>query len=317
MSYKNIIIGLFDANTFIQPRYEIGDLIGSGGFGQTYKAKKIGDPYPVAIKKIKLHHNNKKLFHKEVNVLKKMQTEYKNYNVLCLIDKPFIINDYGYIVTEYIDTSIDMIELLQDDDFNNSNFDVDQKRDLYIQLINGLEFIHGKGFIHMDIKPENIIVQPQDPARPGFARGVIIDFGMTVQIDDKTSNIYGTPRYASPELYDKSAAITSATDIFSMGIVFYLFSFFPECQFPFSTSEIEKWKLSSAYVKDFPSTLIIPNYSSNKHHTLSDFPFIISMLTICPEDRPSAKHLLSLINKPIRTDPELHNDNDAINQSDL
>jgi serine/threonine protein kinase len=73
--------------------------------------------------------------------------------------------------------------------------------------------MNGKGFLHKDIKPENLLFDEN-----GYV--IITDLGVAARIDDRVKIISGTPGYMSPELYlDKCYSINS--DYFSLGVLGY------------------------------------------------------------------------------------------------
>ena len=87
-------------------------------------------------------------------------------------------------------------------------------------LTNALDHIHSRGIIHLDVKPENILV---------FSSVFkLCDFGLAMH--DTEQAFRGTPRYASPEVYTRDHRITSAADYWSMGMtliaIFTLKSYF-------------------------------------------------------------------------------------------
>jgi len=86
----------------------------------------------------------------------------------------------------------------------------------------GLDYIHKKNIVHMDIKPSNILIS----LRPGTSIPLlkIGDFGLSRQLDSKSTYEgfkRGDGRYLAPELLDSKAEITTAVDIFSLGITVF------------------------------------------------------------------------------------------------
>ncbi|MCC6738517.1 MAG: protein kinase [Planctomycetia bacterium] len=82
-----------------------------------------------------------------------------------------------------------------------------------------LDYAHGQGMVHRDVKPQNVLVTPQ---------GVpyLTDFGLAREVESNTrltvsGSIMGTPAYMSPEQATGGAAVDSRTDIYSLGAVLY------------------------------------------------------------------------------------------------
>jgi serine/threonine-protein kinase len=89
------------------------------------------------------------------------------------------------------------------------------KKDLFIQLVKALNFVHKHEVIHRDIKPENILVDENYLLK-------LTDFGLAQESMDKFVTqqyaIVGTPAYMSPEQI-QGEKLTVKSDLFSLGIV--------------------------------------------------------------------------------------------------
>lgn len=93
--------------------------------------------------------------------------------------------------------------------------------EIVLQVAYALHHLHSHGVIHRDLKPENILIDEEGEIR-------VIDFGIAQLHDesekDKTTNesrFLGTPHYMSPEQKQNPSQVTFASDIYSLGVIFY------------------------------------------------------------------------------------------------
>ncbi len=84
---------------------------------------------------------------------------------------------------------------------------------IFIQVAQGLAAVHRLGFIHADIKPNNILVNEKLAVK-------IIDFGQSCSIGTVKTRIQGTPDYIAPEQVGRGP-LTPATDVFNFGATMY------------------------------------------------------------------------------------------------
>ncbi|MEM6459637.1 MAG: serine/threonine-protein kinase [Planctomycetota bacterium] len=84
---------------------------------------------------------------------------------------------------------------------------------IYHQAAEGLRAMHRAGFVHADIKPNNIMLTQKDGVK-------LIDFGQSCKSGTVKPRIQGTPDYIAPEQV-KRQAITERTDVFNLGATFY------------------------------------------------------------------------------------------------
>jgi len=83
---------------------------------------------------------------------------------------------------------------------------------LFIKLAEGLDVIHKAGYVHADIKPNNIMLTDNGPK--------IIDFGQSCPIGFRKPRIQGTPDYIAPEQV-KRQHLTAQTDVYNLGATLY------------------------------------------------------------------------------------------------
>lgn len=84
---------------------------------------------------------------------------------------------------------------------------------IFRQVATGLQHMHGRGFVHADIKPSNILVTEHHEVK-------IIDLGQCCPIGTVKKRIQGTPGYMAPEQAHRQA-ITAQTDIYNFGAMMY------------------------------------------------------------------------------------------------
>jgi serine/threonine protein kinase len=86
-------------------------------------------------------------------------------------------------------------------------------------ILHGLAAIHQNGFVHCDLKPENVLVG-LSPDRETIISVKIIDFGLSKPIDEIKHSTAGTPDYMAPEVARQTEKDFSL-DIWSVGILMY------------------------------------------------------------------------------------------------
>ncbi len=204
-------------------RYEILELLGSGGMGSVYLARDTELERKVAIKvlnsEIRQNANHVKRFKIEARAASKL-----NHPNILMIYEIGDADGASYIVSEYIEGQT-LRHLL-----DRENLSTQQVIDIGSQIAGAVSAAHAAHILHRDIKPENIIVRPD-----GYVK--ILDFGLakiterqqapvdlvgsTAELSDTSPGIVmGTANYMSPE-QSRGVKVDERTDIFSLGIVIY------------------------------------------------------------------------------------------------
>ena len=120
-----------------------------------------------------------------------------------------------YILTEYIDgtTLNDFIE--KNPVFFNNKLNI---KKILLQLLSSLEYLHARQIVHLDIKPENILITTNGNNLK------LIDLGLSYS-DCYTEITGGTQSFGSPEQFSRSQLIDYRSDLYAFGkIVLYLFT---------------------------------------------------------------------------------------------
>jgi serine/threonine-protein kinase len=85
--------------------------------------------------------------------------------------------------------------------------------DVFVTTAQALDSLHAMGYVHCDLKPNNILVGPRGEVK-------VIDLGQAVKVGTKKTRIQGTPDYIAPEQV-KLAAVTIRTDVYNFGATMY------------------------------------------------------------------------------------------------
>ncbi|KAH6660088.1 kinase-like domain-containing protein [Truncatella angustata] len=156
-------------------------------------------------------------------------------NILCLHDT-FNEKNAVYLVLELASEGELFNHIVMKQKFNE-----DEARKLFIQLFQGIKYLHDRNIVHRDIKPENILVVDKE------MHVKLADFGLAKIIGEEsfTTTLCGTPSYVAPEILaeGRHRKYTNAVDIWSLGVVLYIVL----CGFPPFSDEL--------YAKEFPYTL--------------------------------------------------------------
>jgi serine/threonine protein kinase len=95
------------------------------------------------------------------------------------------------------------------------------------QIASALEAAHKAGIVHRDLKPDNIFLV-KDPAVPGGERVKVLDFGIAKLhhtqasgVHTQTNEVFGTPRYMSPEQCRSATQIDQRSDIYTLGCILF------------------------------------------------------------------------------------------------
>ena len=196
---------------FLDDRYEILDILGTGGMAVVYKAKDHRLNRMVAIKILKEElagdEEIRNRFHDESQAVAQMN----NSNIVNVFD----VNqsdDVEYIVMELIEG----ITLKQYMRKRGTSLNWREALHFTVQILQALRHAHSRGIIHRDIKPQNIMV-----LRDGSVK--VADFGIA-RINGSqrtmTQEALGSVHYISPE-QAKGSVIDARSDLYSAGVVLY------------------------------------------------------------------------------------------------
>ncbi|XP_078571470.1 serine/threonine-protein kinase 17A-like [Branchiostoma floridae x Branchiostoma japonicum] len=148
------------------------------------------------------------------------------------------------------------------------------------QILEGVSYLHERNVIHLDLKPQNILLTKPVPC--GDIK--LVDFGLArrVNVHEEIREIVGTPDYVAPEVLSFEP-LSTATDMWSIGVLAYVML---TGHSPFlGDTKQETFLNISTLAYDFPEELFL-DVSADAQD------FIKSLLVKEPEDRATAKECL-------------------------
>ena len=191
-------------------RYEILEVIGTGGMAVVYKARCHRLNRLVAIKILKDEFSRDEEFRRRFHAEGEAVAMLSHPNIVQVYDVSSSDNA-NFIVMELID-GISLKQYMQRKGILN------WKETLHfaIQIGKALEHAHSRGIVHRDIKPHNVMVLKNGSVK-------VTDFGiarMMAQSNTLTKEALGSVHYISPE-QAKGGRVDNRSDIYSLGVVMY------------------------------------------------------------------------------------------------
>ena len=176
----------------------LGKKIGQGGFSEIYESQWLG--IPVAVKVIF-----------DPKITEELLEEFNNeIEKLFILRHPYIIQLYGITDKEKSQKLAVITELAP----KGSLFDFKNK--ITKQLICTMAYIHSRGYVHRDLKTQNILLDKNLDIK-------LCDFGLTKlksELNSGSGQFAGTPCYMAPELFDRKF-YDDKIDVFAFGTVLW------------------------------------------------------------------------------------------------
>src|SRR3989338_8822398 len=232
-------------------------------------------------------------------LLTKHEYDVAKYLKTLVVHSPFIVEPITvfrekgsrYIIMEYLPDSLDLV------DYINEHYDhltrVDQL-ELLFQIASGVEFLHSHGLVHLDLKPENVIISH------GSVK--LIDFGFSCLIEDyaeRNSKIACAPHtsrgslpYVAPEVLSamvKRTNVYRQSDIYSLAVMFYEILAIDVPFGRFSAQQIHELKSSPSDEHDEFIHLAFPQWSTLEQ-SIQDM--LTPMIQHQPNQRPDIHQVI-------------------------
>lgn len=196
------------------PGYRLINKLGAGAMASVFKAKQLSLDRHVAIKILPKKFSSNPQFIERFYAEGRSAASLNHPNIVQAYDVARA-GEYHYFVMEFVDgrTVFDDIE-------KNRRFTEKDAIQIAIQSAEALEHAHGRGLIHRDIKPKNIMI-----THAGVVK--VADLGLARAMSDKdmaeaeAGKAFGTPYYISPEQIRGEKDIGPPADIYSLGATLY------------------------------------------------------------------------------------------------
>lgn len=199
--------------------YAVEEAVAEGGFASLYRAVRLEDERPVAMK----------VLHRDLAASPRVQARFRREaEAIRRLDHPRIVSvlDHGaltdgrpYLVMEWVEG-----RPLSDELSARGRLPWAEVVDLVAQIADALESAHSCGVIHRDLKAENVIVSGQSPR----LSAVLVDFGLAKILADEagsgdvltTASPMGTPISMAPEQI-LSQVVDARVDVYALGVLMF------------------------------------------------------------------------------------------------
>lgn len=201
------------------PNYQMIRVIGQGGMGSVMLGRAEADGRAVAIKtllpEVAVSEQSLKRFAREIEVASSL----KHPNIVCYIEHG-TYNGLVYLVTEFI-SGMDASRLAKN---HGGKLNFREVVVIIEQTLAALDFAHGLGFVHRDIKEQNILVEGDFP---NF-KAKLTDFGLSKSFKETgmsgvtmVGDVAGTIAYMPPEQVRDFKDVKPPSDIYAVGMMAY------------------------------------------------------------------------------------------------
>ena len=245
----------------------LGKKIGQGGFSEIYESQWLG--IPVAVKVIF-----------DPKITEDLLEEFNNeIEKLFILRHPYIIQLYGItdketsqklaVITELAPKG-SLFDYLHKNPKTKNNLSLEFKNKITKQLICTMAYIHSRGYVHRDLKTQNILLDKNLDMK-------MCDFGLTrsrSELNSGSGQFAGTPCYMAPELYERKY-YDEKVDVFAFGtVVWEIYS----QKVPYANCESSEIKQKVTKGEELYCSSIIPKQISN---------LINRCRSVKPQNRPS------------------------------
>lgn len=193
----------------VAERYLVESLAGEGGMGRVFRAKDLVSDATVALKVLGVHGRADRIA--------------AEADALAMLEHPAVVRYVGHGVTGDGDPFL-VMEWLDgetlDERLRRNGLTVQETLGLAAAVVLALEYIHARGVVHRDLKPQNLMLPTAD------VRAVkVVDFGIA-RLDGgraltATGLRVGTLHYMAPEQYSHPRLVDGRADVFALGCILF------------------------------------------------------------------------------------------------
>jgi serine/threonine protein kinase len=205
-------------NPVLKDRYRLIEQIGAGGMAVIYKAQDMELGRLVAVKVLRPSLVGDPEFLMRFRREAQAAANLSHPNIVTVHDVGQDGPKTHFIVMEYVDGQ-DMKKLIRS---REEPFGVDAALAIIVEVCKGVGYAHRAGLVHCDIKPQNILVTPDNSIKVtdfGIARA--LSSAQSLEPDSEEEEIvWGSPHYFSPE-QAAGETPTPASDVYSIGVVLF------------------------------------------------------------------------------------------------
>jgi len=209
---------IFIEMTIIFNKYKLLDKIGHGSYGEIYKGINIRTKEYVAIKIENIQHG-KRLLKNEAIIYKYLN----NCKGIPTIKWFGVDTQHNYMIINLLGDTLEYLKQQQP----SNTFNISLILKIGIQILELLQLIHSKGFIHRDIKPDNFLFGLNQSSTTiyiidfGFCKTYLTHLNAHIEIK-KLSGLIGTPNYASINSHN-FMELSRRDDLESLGYILLYF----------------------------------------------------------------------------------------------